>query len=478
MKIYKLTVVGVISFCLCLLLSACQPALPRAVDDHNTQSLPDFPDGGRVSMFLSLVEVDIPLVILQVASIEILSDEIWIPLLATPVYFDSKKLAKGQIFLASRSIAPGAYSRMRITVNSAVKKDPAGRSVKMEVSNPLKEIIFKEPLVVTKENTKTIFLEFDGITSIDGNRLTDLDFTAKMEQSVPVTANLAYVSCPAQDTIYIIRTDKNWVTGAIAVSGGPTSLVADSDAKKLYVLTSKPAFIITIDLTTRNVLDEIRVPFASEPFYMTMSEDFKSAYLIDNSGSIIRINIDSGNMESRARIGQRPTYLIPLNAYDQLAVSSTLDQNLYLINATSLAIENTIRLGGPPQGLLVFDNLLYIAESISNNVSVYDLSNHQVLQRISVSADPYRFASVGQSLYVTNQERGEVSMLHGGQLYISKIIPVGDSVHEMAVAEMQRLLYVSTGGALGGVTVIDLTSNTVISKIGLGARPQGVVVVQ
>ncbi len=58
-----------------------------------------------------------------------------------------------------------------------------------------------------------------------------------------------------------------------------------------------------------------------------------------------------------------------------LAVSLSLSQKVLLLDPVRLSVLGTISTGSEPQGVVVSDNQLYIAEQGDNTVSITDLAN-------------------------------------------------------------------------------------------------------
>jgi YVTN family beta-propeller protein len=169
--------------------------------------------------------------------------------------------------------------------------------------------------------------------------------------------------------------------------------------------------------------------------------------------------------------------MIYLPEQDRIAVSSSQSQVVLLLDPVNLGTVETIPVGSAPQGLLVHDDLLYIAESASNTVTVYELRTRRVVRRLNVGFSPRRLWAAGNNVYVANHGSGSLSVFLPGQLAVSSEIKTGGRPLDMNSSENRKWLYVSDAVS-GGLIVVDTTSNRVAGRIALGAVPQGLAVIQ
>jgi DNA-binding beta-propeller fold protein YncE len=425
---------------------------------------------------LQVKEPDGPLLWMKIKNLEVRSDTSWLPVRAARQELQSQEIAaSGQIFAGRGGVPAGRYQAMRFTVEEgALERE--GKRIFLALDNPVVEINFPAELTLAKEDSPSLFLTWDTSQSLQGMALLSPKMTIAT-QSIPLVSDLAYVSCPEQDTIYIIRTDRNMVCGSIGVSGKPGSIIANPAQNRLFVLARQEATVKILELTANRQIDQIRVPLSAKPTYMTVSPDAKWAYLLDEMGnSLLRLNLQTGVLGGQARTGSRPKFILYMEEQNLLAVSSAYSQKIFLLDPVSLAIVRTIDTGGTPDGLFVRDNYLYVAESSSNSVSVFELPGGRNKGRFNVGSKPRRFAFSNNHIYIANSGGGTVSVFRPGQLNISRDVRVGGMPFEMDVSPARQWLYVCDAHS-GGVTVIDLSLNKVVGRIELGAVPDTLEVI-
>ena len=461
-----------------LFLGGCQGSKGTgALFERAHAPLPDMENGGRLSLFRDFAKAEPVPVKVKIAGVEVLGTEKWIPVSGGPIYVDVEKMGKNQIFLGSRVIPAGRYDTLRLTlVNPEVTLK--GKTTSLSLAKPTVEIPLASPIEITPKDSKSLFLNWDLAASIKGVALEQPVMSITTSEEIPLTTNLAYVACPDIDTVYIVRTDKNKVAGSLPVAGKPLYVIADTESSKLYVLTSEDAAIKVLDIKTGLMIDNIRISMASKPIFMTAGANMQYAYVIDERGSYLsRVNLATGILEKRVRIGQKLQYALYSEEYKLVAVSSSYDQTVYLLEPDSLSKIDEISTGSSPDGLLIWENSLYIAETGANAVSVFDLDSRTLVKRINAGFAPSRFALHDNNIYVSNFLDGSISLLFGGQLSVAREIQTGQKPFEMATSQIHRWLYVGDK-ALGALSVVDLTSRKFVHTIEFGAAPEGIEIIQ
>lgn len=413
----------------------------------------------------------------KINSIELLVDDMWIPLSSPVTEVNSSGPISIQRFLG-RQWVKGKYCRgVRINVAGATLSRSTGKHA-LSIINAEAEVILQSPILLEVGSRKVLLIEWDPEKSVSSAGFERMAFTAYEGGVSRITANLAYVACPDLDTVYVIRTDKFQVVDAFAVKGKPTYLAVDPDNKKIYVLASSLNKIIPFDTYTHLPAIEIQIPMANSPIFMTVNNPTRTAYVLDAQGVLTSIDLVSGNMLGRNRVGNGPNYLHYIAGLERLAVSSSFDKAVYLVNPGTLSVEDFISLGSAPLGLVSWKNYLYIAEGSANTVSMYDLSAKMMLKNIHVGFEPARLVTSYDFVFVTNFRDGSLSIMPGGQYSVSKEVAVGKNAREMAVAEKQRLIFVGEGDCDGSLAVVDTTGNNVIARIELGTMPKGITAVE
>ena len=118
----------------------------------------------------------------------------------------------------------------------------------------------------------------------------------------------------------------------------------------------------------------------------------------------------------------------------------------------------------------------YIANSLSNNVSVIDLQTTKVTKTIPVGNTPdgVYVSPAGDRVYVTNLNDGTVSVINTVTNSVDKVVTVGGSPYGVTVSPDGQYVYATNEASLS-VSVINTSNYTVVS-IPIGGVPTSAVV--
>jgi len=432
----------------------------------------------RLNSFLTLEDKLGPAIQLEIDSLEILANGLWLPLISGPMTVDSLEIGNGQHLLGGEAFPPGQYQKLRMTISGGILQKGDGTQL----------VILSEPQQVTLSLAQSMSLEpgdsknLDFSWNVEDSILPDNSFAPQFSVDAPLRTlptNLVFVACPDIDTVFVVRADNNRVVDSIGLTGRPTYLAIDSSAgeKRLYALTPAEKVVKVIDLWSYRVVDSY--PTSNDvPTYMTISPDGQWAYLLhQRSGYLSRMNLRTGQISPRVMLANRPSFAVYLAAQKVLAVSLTLSQKVLLLDPETLRVVRTISTGSNPEGLLVLENQLLIAERGSASVTTIDLSNSGSQSQKMVGFGPRRLVDAGNQIFVSNYNDGSLSVLLRGQLSsIQDIYGLGKPL-EMAYNDFHRRLYVADE-LDAALAIIDVGSNQIVGRISLGAPPLGLAEIQ
>jgi len=242
-------------------------------------------------------------------------------------------------------------------------------------------------------------------------------------------------------------------------------------------MTPEDLGVKRIAAAANRVVETYRLSMSGRPTHMALGPAGRRAYLIDRKrGNILRMDLQSGNVDLRARLGHGPVYILYLKKWNLLAVSFSLSQTVVLVDPEHLSPVLTISTSVRPEGLAVWkDRLLYIAESGSNTVLQYDLEQSRVVRRIPVGFSPRRILAVDNMIYVADYGSKSISMLRPGQLGVTRAIALSGRPLELADVATRKLIYVGNEDEQA-ITIIDPVTMKSVGTIQLGARPAGIAV--
>lgn len=398
----------------------------------------------------------------------------WLPLLRQPVTVTAEQATAGAL-LERVQIAAGQYTRVRYRISQAVAVQAGRESVLQAPPQPV-EYTLTKALSLKSGDSVSLFLHWDIAASLRQAPKFVAAIGAS-EQRLPLTTELAFVSCPEINTVYIIRTDQNRICGSWGISGRPTYLKAFKKRNELFVLATDQSIIKVFELSSGRLKDQIHLPMVLKPSFMTIDQLGNSAYLLDQAtDTVYRIDLASGTVAAQQRVGDSLTFAVFLEDQKRLAVSADRSQKVLLLDAASLQLLQSLRVGGAPQGILGYNNQLYVAEGLGNSVSLHDISHGKILRQ-NVGLGPSRLLLHNRTIVVSNKNGGSLTLLNPEQMTVMKEIGIGGAPGEMAVSTFRNWLYVNDAGEKG-VAVVDMGNNRLLRNIDLQAKPLAIDVIQ
>ncbi|MGH9264317.1 MAG: beta-propeller fold lactonase family protein [Acidimicrobiales bacterium] len=171
-------------------------------------------------------------------------------------------------------------------------------------------------------------------------------------------------------------------------------------------------------------------------------------------------------------IGASPAYAAPGRAY----VANTVSDTVSVVDTATNTVVATIPVGDQPNALAVRPDgtRVYVANGGSDTVSVIDTATNTVVATIPVGNFPQGVAvrPDGARVYVATFDG--LAVIDPATNSVVATIPVVAGAG-MAFSPDGRRMYVANQ-ALDALTVVDTTTNTVVTDIPVGHSPHGVAV--
>ncbi|PJJ80290.1 MBG domain-containing protein [Mucilaginibacter auburnensis] len=120
--------------------------------------------------------------------------------------------------------------------------------------------------------------------------------------------------------------------------------------------------------------------------------------------------------------------------------------------------------------------LAYVANSGSNDVSVFNTATKTIVATIPVGRNPFGAAVSpnGRTVYITNKDDASVTFIDVYTNTAVSTVLVASKPQGIAASPDGNYLYVACGNA-NSISVIDVSAKTVIANISVGQDPYGVI---
>ncbi len=172
-------------------------------------------------------------------------------------------------------------------------------------------------------------------------------------------------------------------------------------------------------------------------------------------------------------------FLSPFATYakDRVFVTNEKSNNISVINAETLVIEDTINVGDRPRGIGLSPDSseLYVAISEENKIVVIDPNSLEILRDFEAGSDPETFAvHPNGNIYISNEDDAKASVYDPKTGKELAVIKVGLEPEGVTISPDGKRVIV-TSESTNMLHVITASDNTIESNILVGSRPRSAV---
>ena len=300
-----------------------------------------------------------------------------------------------------------------------------------------------------------------------------LSFTptsASSAESVPVTV------C-AFNRAVCSTTSPSSGTGS-STTGNTINVVIATPLNRAYIPNIGSDTISVIDTTVDGIVDTISMPSAANMNSVILSPDASTLYVSSFNNTIYIIDTASNSITDTIPLASAPKYLTL--SPDGNTLYCRMGSELGIIDIATKAV-TTVTNGGVLHGLVLNNSgsTLYTVWGAGNNV---------------LTAIPTTAPHTPQALIILTDTSDNLAFLHGNdnRVYVSDVggkdiqvvnlltntklvgdIAVGTAPRRMTPTRDGSLLYVMNGSS-NTISVIDTTTNAVVSTINTNAAPTAV----
>ncbi len=301
----------------------------------------------------------------------------------------------------------------------------------------------------------------------------------------------AYVSNGGNDTVSIIDTSTNQLTGQVTGAfDNPGYIAFSPDATKAFVTNatsvsgSNAGFVSVIDVATDTVIQDF--PGFTSPEGIAVAPNGKKVYVANiDAGSVSIINLESNTVDHTGFTGLgEPVNIVITPDGTRAYVTDEEYDNVFVLDLVTKSILTTIsgvfqEVGGlavSPDGTKVYvTNSEYTTSTIriinvaDNTVDPNPIMGFSGPEGIVITAD-------GSKAYVTNNDDNTVSVVDLGSKSVTTFATGFSGPTAIAITpDGTKLFVVNDGSSDGSVSVINLSTNSHTYIQGFNS-PKGVVI--
>ncbi len=317
--------------------------------------------------------------------------------------------------------------------------------------------------------------------------------------------NLAYVAGggTGSNDLVVLDIAARKVTGSITVGGHPAGVALSTDGRFAYVTESSRSTLAIVDASAKKVTGTVRTGKGPTALALDLASTPNLLYVADTGGNSVTV-VDPSNLTVRATIpvGQYPsglaialpgTGISETGPHDaEIYVANTISDTVSVISAAKMQVIATISVPGGPVSVTIPQagtvGVAYVSTR-AGTVLALGLATHRVagvvLQADFGPCGTMDYDAVTGEIYVPNAGGNVVDVLAPVALNAQGALtnPPNEPVHVLHIGGEPVAVAITFEGSfgfvaersMGRVTMLDADTRQVLATIVVGGAPVAVV---
>jgi PQQ-dependent catabolism-associated beta-propeller protein len=233
---------------------------------------------------------------------------------------------------------------------------------------------------------------------------------------------LLYVACGEDDVIDVIDVATLEIVDQIPTARSPEMFVINKDETQLFVSNEENSTLQIISMTDKIIVNEI--PTGAEPEGVILSEDEATLYVTSEVADMVHvIDTASGAVVDNVIVGTRPRRFVLTKDGKELWVSDELSGEVSIIDRATNQVIETLTFVPPgfrpvdvtPVGMTInaAGDTVYVGLGRANHVAFVNVATHEIEDYTLVGSRAWetRLGPDEKLLYVANGLSDDVSII-------------------------------------------------------------------
>jgi PQQ-dependent catabolism-associated beta-propeller protein len=256
---------------------------------------------------------------------------------------------------------------------------------------------------------------------------------------------LLYVACGDDDVIDVIDVATLEVVDQIATGPSPEVFAFSPDETQLFVSNEEDSRLEVIDMESR--ISVMAIPTGAEPEGVLVMPDGKTAYVTSEVADMVHVvDVATGAVTKNILVGTRPRRFILSPDGAELWVSCELSSEIYIIDTATNEIKGDSLVFVPPGfreadvtpvGMAITKDGSKVLLSLgrANHVAIVDAKTHAVLEYVLVGKRAWSVDLSGDETlaYVANGLSDDITVIDMASMKPLQSIPVGRVPHSVLI---------------------------------------------
>lgn len=290
-----------------------------------------------------------------------------------------------------------------------------------------------------------------------------------------------WVANEAGGSLTAIDAGTNEVVTTVSAVAGPHNVQVSPDGTSVWTVSGHDGYAAM--LASQTLVLHGAVPTGAAPAHVVVSPDGATTYITNGGDGTVSV-IDTATMKPTGtiKVGQGPHGLRPSPDGRWLYVANVADTTLSVIDTRTARKVADIEVGQAPAQVAFSPDGRYVYASLNGEdaVAKVDTRSRKIVGKVSVGDGPIQTYVSGDNRYllVANQGTEEkpgttVSVIDTKTFNVAADVETGQGSHGIVIDPSSRHAYV-TNIYSDDVAVVDLAELTVVARIRVGDKPNGV----
>lgn len=220
-----------------------------------------------------------------------------------------------------------------------------------------------------------------------------------------------------EDTVSFVNTNTGQTDKKIETDYNPHEVLVVPEQNKTYVSCSLGGVVNVIDNNSLEIVNTIEHPKFDFPHGLALRPDGKKLYLAATYGqAIFIIDVKTDEITNVIDSHQKWTHMISFAPDDDIAyIANMKSDNVSLIDTQAEEFIDHIPVGGGPEGIAAHPNgeHLYVANQEDSSLYVMDTESFDILYERTIGDLPVRCVFTPDNRYalISNRSSGDISVV-------------------------------------------------------------------
>ncbi|MFZ1947172.1 MAG: YncE family protein [bacterium] len=380
--------------------------------DQADQSREATGPGTQVVIYASQAEPEALPLVWEIRKIALVrSDGNQIALPGTEVVLKTGDLNRGQHLVAITEAPAGAYTGLAIFTRAVYFEDT--RATIYDAANV---VAVTHSFSVVAGNAKTLLVTADlAPAGADRNSFRFEPAIAIEDEQASPKGKIVYVANEVSSNLSVIDRATKRVVKTVYVGSRPTALAAENRRNRLYIADSKAGAIYEMDMINQRLLKATQIEFVDEPVHIEPLPA-KDMLMVVNYGSDTVYLVDAFTLEvvDTVEVGDGPVDAVYSAIWDLAFVVNEMDNTVSVLDLglETPAVTDTLDVGLRPSGITIDDSMgwLYVSHTSSTELAVIKLESLSLERSVpvGVGAGDIAFDPYGRRLFLSMMDTNEI----------------------------------------------------------------------